>query len=217
MCLKGDTTQTFLGIGKVKVWLFANLWTVAFQAPLSLEFSRQKHWSGLPCPPPGDPLDPGIEHRSPALHTGSLPFEPPGKPKNSGVGNLSLLQGIFPTQESNPCLLLCRRILYCLSHQGTVGSPKDIASSLSFSQCWNIHNEAVDLNQKKKKKSYDSNVFIYILPPKISPNDHNICLEENTLVDSQLSYLFCLCHLETQGNFIIGQNFTPNTMLQRLY
>ena len=63
---------------------------------------------------------------------------------------------------------------------------------------------------------YDSNVFIYIFPKQISPNDHNICLEENTLVDSQLSYLFCLCHLEAQGNFIIGQNFTPNTMLQRL-
>jgi len=36
------------------IWLFATLWTVAFQAPLSVGFSRQEYWSGLPCPPPGD-------------------------------------------------------------------------------------------------------------------------------------------------------------------
>ena len=43
---------------------------------------------------------------------------PQGKPKNTGVGNLSLLQQIFPTQESNRGLLYCRRILYQLSYQG---------------------------------------------------------------------------------------------------
>ena len=43
------------------VWLFATLWTVARQAPLSVEFSRQEYWSGFPCPPPGDLPDPGIE------------------------------------------------------------------------------------------------------------------------------------------------------------
>ena len=37
-----------------------NLWTVAYQAPLSVVFSRQEYWSGLPCPPPGDLLHPGI-------------------------------------------------------------------------------------------------------------------------------------------------------------
>ena len=43
------------------VQLFVTLWTVACQAPLSMVFSRQEHWSGLPCPPPGDLPDPGIE------------------------------------------------------------------------------------------------------------------------------------------------------------
>ena len=47
----------------------------------------------------------------------SLPAEPQGKPKNAGVGRLSLLQGIFPTQESNQGLLHCRWILYQLSHK----------------------------------------------------------------------------------------------------
>ena len=48
--------------------------------PLSMGFPRQEYWSGLPCPPPGDLLDPGIEPRSPALQSDSLPSEPPGKP-----------------------------------------------------------------------------------------------------------------------------------------
>ena len=51
--------------------------TVACQAPLSMEFSRQKYWSGLPCPSPGDLIDPGIKPRSPALQADSLPSESP--------------------------------------------------------------------------------------------------------------------------------------------
>ena len=53
--------------------------TVARQAPLSMEFSRQEYWSGLPFPFPGDLPDLGIEPRSPALQADSLPSESPGK------------------------------------------------------------------------------------------------------------------------------------------
>ena len=49
------------------VRIFAALWTVAHQAPLSMGFSRQEYWRGLPCPPPGDLPNPGIEPTSPAL------------------------------------------------------------------------------------------------------------------------------------------------------
>ena len=80
-------------------------------------FSRQEHWSGLPCPPPGDLPNPGTEPRSPALQVDSLPSEPPGKPKNTGVGSVSLLQWISLTQESNQGLLHCSQILYQLSSQ----------------------------------------------------------------------------------------------------
>ena len=62
------------------VWLFMTLWTVALQAPLSMRFSRQEYWSGLPCSPPRDLPDPGIEPMSltsPALAGG---LSPPGKP-----------------------------------------------------------------------------------------------------------------------------------------
>ena len=79
------------------VQLFATPWTVAYQAPLSMEFSRQEYWSRLPFPSPGDLLNPENEPRSPTLQVDSSPAEPPGKPKNTGVGSLSL-QGIFPTQ-----------------------------------------------------------------------------------------------------------------------
>ena len=49
------------------------------KVPLSMEFSRQEYWSGLPFPSPGDLPDPGIKLRAPALQTDSLPSEPPGK------------------------------------------------------------------------------------------------------------------------------------------
>ena len=50
-------------------------WTVARQAPLSMGFSTQEYWSGLPFPSPGDLPDPGIERKSPELQAGSLPTE----------------------------------------------------------------------------------------------------------------------------------------------
>ena len=68
-----------------RVQLFMTLWTAAHQAPLSMGFSRQEYWSGLPCPPPGDLPNPGIKlmsFMSPALDAGSLPRSPPGKPKD---------------------------------------------------------------------------------------------------------------------------------------
>ena len=62
--------------------LFVTPWTIAHQAPLSVGLSRQECWSGLPCPPPGDLPNPGIEPRPPALQADSLPSELPGKPVN---------------------------------------------------------------------------------------------------------------------------------------
>ena len=98
-----------------RVWLFVTAWTIQ-----SMEFSRPEYWSGKPFPSPGDLPNPGIELRSPALQTHSLPTEPQGKPKNTGVGGLSLLQWIFPTQESNWDLLHSRQILHQLSYPGSV-------------------------------------------------------------------------------------------------
>ena len=60
--------------------LFATPWTVAQQAPQFMEFSRQKYWSGLPFPSPGDLPNSRIKPRSPTLQAAALPSEPPGKP-----------------------------------------------------------------------------------------------------------------------------------------
>ena len=64
------------------VQLFATPWTIACQAPLSMGFSRQEYWSGLPFPAPGDLPNPGIEPTSPvspALAGRFFTTEPPGK------------------------------------------------------------------------------------------------------------------------------------------
>ena len=109
----------------------ATPWRATRQAPLSMGFSRQEYWSELPFPAPGDLPYPRIEPRSPALQVDSLPSEPPMNPncsylvwnspgQNTGVGSSSFLQGIFPTQGSNPGLLHCRRFLYQLSYQGAL-------------------------------------------------------------------------------------------------
>ena len=65
-----------------RVWFFATPWSVVYQAPQSMQFSRRECWSGLPFPSPGDLPNPGIEPGSPALQVDALPSEPPGKPKN---------------------------------------------------------------------------------------------------------------------------------------
>ena len=96
------------------VRLFATPWTVAHQAPTSMEFSRQEYWNGLPFPSPGDLPDPGIKTGSPGLQADVLPFEPPGNSSKSGPlihPTLSLLRPEDTTLAVAPeycCLLLPR-------------------------------------------------------------------------------------------------------------
>ena len=72
-----------------RVQLLVTSWTVAHQAPLSMEFSRQEYWSGLPFPSSGDLPDPGVDPgspESPALIGGFFATGPPGKFKDWGLG-----------------------------------------------------------------------------------------------------------------------------------
>ena len=71
-----------------RVQLFATPWTVSYQAPPSMGFSRQEHWSGLPFPSPGDLPDLGIEPGSPVLQAHALPPEPPGTGEPGGLPSL---------------------------------------------------------------------------------------------------------------------------------
>ena len=96
------------------VQLFVTPWTVAHQAPLCMGFSRQEYWSGLPCPPPGDLPDPGIEPSSlycPAWQVHSLPGVPI---KQVWCLNFSFKSLLHPQPASLP--LLPKRLLLLNSH-----------------------------------------------------------------------------------------------------
>ena len=79
-----------------RVRLFATPWTIAYQAPPSMGFSRQECWSGLPFPSPGDLPNPGIVPGSPELQADALLSEPPGKPLSSSVVPFSSCLQSFP-------------------------------------------------------------------------------------------------------------------------
>ena len=88
-----------------RVQLFVTPWTVAHQAPVSLGFSRQEYWSGLPCPPLGDLPNPGIEPTfpvSPALQMDSLPLSLWGSPvRLFTVSHFERV--VFPVQPLTDC------------------------------------------------------------------------------------------------------------------
>ena len=88
-----------------RVRLFATLWTVAHHAPLSMGFSRQEYWSGLPFPSPGDLPDPGIKPRSPALQADALTSEPPGKPPGNPPPELPCYSRTFLALHTQCCWL----------------------------------------------------------------------------------------------------------------
>ena len=69
-----------------------------------MEFSRQEYWSGLPCPPPGDLTDPGIEPRPPALQADALPSELLGKPRDLYAAAAAAAKSL------QSCLTLCNPI-----------------------------------------------------------------------------------------------------------
>ena len=86
-----------------RVRLFMTPWTVAHQAPLSLEFSRQEYWSGFPFLSPEDLTDSGVKPGSPAFQANSLPPEPPGNPSK----NLQIINTRNMWRKRNlPTLLL---------------------------------------------------------------------------------------------------------------
>ena len=97
-----------------RVQLFVTPWTISYQAPLSMGFSRQECWSGLPLPSPGDLPDPGIEPRSPTLQVDALPSEPPGRsPGHYTSCQFSMLLHSLPSVASfNSCIPPGRRPVY---------------------------------------------------------------------------------------------------------
>ena len=83
--------------------LFVTPWTVAYQAPPSMGFSRQECWSGLPFPSPRDLPNPGIEPGSPTLQADALPSEPPGKLSNDITDIKWLGKSLGLKKKKNAC------------------------------------------------------------------------------------------------------------------
>ena len=115
-----------------RVQLFATPWIVACLSPLSMGFSRQEYWSGLPFPSPGDLPDPVIEPRSPILQAGSLPSEPPGKPRQQSltlpyVFFFSFIRLLLSNSLNN--------VVHLLSHVWLFSTPW---TSLPFTISWSF-------------------------------------------------------------------------------
>ena len=115
------------------VWLFETPWTVACQSPLSMGIlqARILEWVAMPSSRGSSQPMAWIKPRSPALQADSLASEPPGKPKNTGVGSLSLLQGIFLTQELNQGLIHCRQIFFFFNQISYQGKPRILERGVS--------------------------------------------------------------------------------------
>ena len=104
-------------------------WTVAHQAPLSMGFSTQEYWSGLPCPPPGDLANPEPEPASllsPALQASSSPLVPPGKPQHSSV------YMPIPVSQFTPPLLFPLNVHMLVLYAHVFISALQIGSSILF-------------------------------------------------------------------------------------
>ena len=103
-----ETIVSSSSLSLSRVRLFATPWTVAYQAPPSMGFSRQEYWSGLPFPSPGNLPNPGIEAESPAFQADTLTSEPPGKPhletiqkENNMIRNLTISTQILVIPPKN--------------------------------------------------------------------------------------------------------------------
>ena len=109
------------------------------QAPLATRFSRQEHWSGLPCPPPGILPTQGLNLR--LLHllhwqSGSLPLAPPGKPyNNTGVGSHSFLQGNLPNPGIEPKSPTLQMVSLPAESPGKPKTVPAAAAARSFQSC----------------------------------------------------------------------------------
>ena len=101
------------------VWLFVTPWTVAYQVPLSMGFSRQKYWSGLPCPPPGDLPNPGTKPTSlmsPSLAGGffttSSTWGVLQKHKDGEIGPEDVLLKVITDTQTHP-VIPSEHLAYC--------------------------------------------------------------------------------------------------------
>ena len=131
-----------------RVQLFVTPWTVAYQAPLSLGFSRQEYWNGLPFSSPGDLPNPGIEPGSPVLQADALPSEPETSLVVEAVKRLIPGLGRSPGESESEVAQSCRtRVLPVVSYQAppSLGfSRQEYWSGLPFSSPGDLPNPGIE-------------------------------------------------------------------------
>ena len=123
-----------------RVRLFVTPWTVAYQAPPSMGFSRQEYWSGVPFPSPGDLPNSGIEPWSPTWQANALTWEPPGKPYSVALLVKSSKPGWFWCTPS--CRIRAPAVRSCLfwwPHYSSI-------LCLQLIVCWNFFSSNFDQN-----------------------------------------------------------------------
>ena len=129
-----------------------------------------------------------MEPRSPTLQADSLPAEPQGKPKNIGVGNLFLLQQIFPTQESNWGILHCRWILYQLSNEEAHHKTQTVSYSFLHPERWAQwygfyrwgHQSSERLSYTPKDTQFAGTSSVTFSPESVTSS--NTCASQHTTV-----------------------------------
>ena len=187
-----------------RVRLFATPWTVAYQAPLSMGFSRQEYWSRLPFPSPGDLPDPGIGPRSPALQADALPSKPPGisfvglwlksplcrlvpincgvYPQCVGLDQYLVKVSWFPGTETMP--------MFCWMDLGLVSLKRSVRDGLVGSPC--SPRDSQESSLTPWFKSINSLAFSHLYGPTLtSVQDY----WKNHCFDYTLSAKWCLCYL----------------------
>ena len=123
--------------------LFATLWTVALQAPLSVGFFRQQYWSVLPCPPPGDFLDPGIiplSLRAPALAGG---FFTTSAPWEAHTSKHLYAYTALPIFTQITCCIPCSALFFNIVFMCIYGFSGLLLLSILFS--WNGYREGISM------------------------------------------------------------------------
>ena len=140
------------------VQLLATSRTVACQASLSMGFSRQEYWSGLPFPSLGDLPHPGIEPRSPALQPASLPSEPPRKPHLQLKKRFSVYTSIAAHLGRKHDIIHWVLVTFSIFHSSTFSSSLTLSISLIYICMKEVSSE--------RQKQHGTSIFYCIFPFK---------------------------------------------------
>ena len=169
-----------------RVQLFVTPWTVAHQASLSIRFSRQEYWSGLPLLSPGDLPHPGIELGTPALQADTLPSEPPGNPHSHSSCSVNMLTECSKSYSHQILHFYQAVPKFCKSWELQLKSyrtwhPKTAPLSYKFSWAKRILStagnwESADLALRKISKTLDQPLTASTQSVWISPFLKEMCI-----------------------------------------